>query len=159
MRAQSLAAVQTDPIRIQPARFRDVFSVYRLERRCFPLDSWPFLDVILALVFPRIIRLKAVAGEQVIGFVMGERERETGWIATFGVDPDFRGRGIGSELLCAVEKELDTETVRLCVRLSNETAIRLYKRLGYRPVDTWKRYYRGGEDALVMEKITAENLP
>lgn len=153
MEAHSLGTVRTDSIQILPARLRDFLAVYRLEKRCFPLDSWPFPDVILALLFPRIVRLKAVAGDRLIGFVMGERERGTGWIATFGVDPDYRRRGIGRELLRAVEAALDTETIRLCVRQSNDTAIRLYEQMGYRPVDTWRRYYRGGEDALVMEKV------
>jgi ribosomal-protein-alanine N-acetyltransferase len=156
MRADLLGTIQTGSIRIEPLRLGDVFSVFRLEKRCFPLDSWPFPDVVLALVFPRIIRLKAVAGEQLIGFVMGERERDTGWIATFGVDPDYRRRGIGTALLNAVEAELDMDSIRLCVRVSNEGAIRLYERAGYRPIDTWRRYYRGGEDALVMGKRTAE---
>jgi ribosomal-protein-alanine N-acetyltransferase len=105
------------------------------------------------MIFPRIIRLKAVAGDKLIGFVMGERERGTGWIATFGVDPDYRRRGIGTDLLDAVERQLGSDSVRLCVRVSNEPAIRLYERAGYRPVDTWRRYYRGGEDAQVMEKF------
>jgi ribosomal-protein-alanine N-acetyltransferase len=151
--AHSFGTLQTDTIRIQPLQFRDVFSVYRLERRCFPIDSWPFIDVTLAMIFPRIIRLKAVAGDKLIGFVMGERERGTGWIATFGVDPDYRRRGIGTDLLDAVERQLGSASVRLCVRVSNEPAIRLYERAGYRPVDTWRRYYRGGEDAQVMEKF------
>jgi ribosomal-protein-alanine N-acetyltransferase len=159
MHADSLVTVQTGSIQIQPLQIRDVFSVYRLEKRCFPIDSWPFFDVFLAVVFPRIIRLKAVAGERLIGFVMGERERGTGWIATFGVDPDFRRQGIGTELLGAVENLLDTDVIRLCVRVSNEAAIRLYERSGYVSVDTWKRYYRGGEDALVMEKYLAGERP
>ncbi|HUF40285.1 MAG TPA: GNAT family N-acetyltransferase [Anaerolineales bacterium] len=156
MATHSLATFHTDVVRIEPLRFRDVIAVYRLERRCFPLDFWPVLDVVLALVYPRIVRLKALAGERLIGFVMGEREWGAGWIASFGVDPDFRRRGIGSELLRAVEAELDTEVIRLCVRVSNTEAIRLYERFGYRPIETWGRYYRGGEDALVMEKYPAE---
>jgi nitroreductase len=43
--------------------------------------------------------------------------------------------------------------VRLCVRKSNAGAVDLYLREGYKPVDLWKSYYVGGEDALVMEKV------
>ena len=42
--------------------------------------------------------------------------------------------------------------MRLSVRKSNERAISLYERRGYVQVGQWPRYYRGGEDALIMEK-------
>jgi ribosomal protein S18 acetylase RimI-like enzyme len=42
--------------------------------------------------------------------------------------------------------------MRLTVRLSNEGAISLYEKEGYRSVDIWKKYYNDGEDGLVMEK-------
>jgi len=50
------------------------------------------------------------------------------------------------------EIALGTETVRLSVRASNHTAIRLYENTGYQVIDRWERYYTGGEDALVLEK-------
>ena len=37
--------------------------------------------------------------------------------------------------------------------ISNDAAIALYKKAGYRTVDLWKKYYSDGEDGLVMEKI------
>ena len=42
--------------------------------------------------------------------------------------------------------------IRLCVRRSNEAAKRLYLETGYYQIDVWPHYYRGGEDAIVMEK-------
>lgn len=148
------AAASLDRIEILPATLRDLFAIYRLEKRCFPLDSWPFADIIAALLLPRLVRFKAVDGDQVIGFVLGERDREMGWVATFGVDPAHRNRGVGTRLLEKIESSLATPKYRLCVRTSNESAIRLYRRRGYRTVDIWPAYYRGGEDALVMEKST-----
>ena len=152
MAADSYAAV-TDSVAIQPAKLRDLFPLHRLEKRCFPIDSWPMIDIVMALLMPRLVRLKVVWGGQVIGFVLGERERGVGWIATFGIDPDFRNRGIGTRLLLEAEQVLGTMSFRLCVRSSNEPAIHLYRRNGYQSVDVWRRYYKGGEDALVMEKI------
>ncbi len=43
--------------------------------------------------------------------------------------------------------------IRLSLRGSNDAALRLYQKAGYVRVDTWKRYYRDGEDAIVMEKV------
>lgn len=141
-----------DTILILPVQLRDVFALYRLEKRCFPIDSWPFMDIVLAVLLPRIVRLKAVAGNRIVGFVMGERIKGAGWVATFGVDPDYRMRGIGTRMLNALEQKLDMPSYKLCVRQSNTDAIRLYEKNGYIPVDTWSRYYKGGEDALIMQK-------
>ncbi len=156
MKVETYTGTGTGVEQILPVRFRDLFALYRLEKRCFPLDSWPLIDIFFAVLLPRLVRLKAVVDQRVVGFVMGDKEKGAGWVATFGVDPDFRQRGIGTRLLQAVERELDMPKYRLCVRKSNVSAIRLYEKNGYLPVDTWARYYKGGEDAVVMEKWRPE---
>jgi ribosomal-protein-alanine N-acetyltransferase len=40
----------------------------------------------------------------------------------------------------------------LTVRLSNRAALALYESEGYKTIDLWKKYYRDGEDAVVMQK-------
>ncbi len=141
-------------LRIEPATWRDFGAVQRLEKVCFPQDAWPFWDVFGALTLPNVIRLKALHGAQVVGFVAAdERPREhLAWIATIGVLPEYRRRGIGAALLSACERRLTVPRVRLCVRLSNTDAQRLYRNFGYQTVGQWRAYYRGGETALVMEK-------
>ena len=51
-----------------------------------------------------------------------------------GVDPDYRGRGIGSQLLeaaLAAARERGLERIELQVLESNQVAVRLYKRFGF----------------------------
>jgi ribosomal protein S18 acetylase RimI-like enzyme len=89
-----------------------------------------------------------------VGFIGGEREtaKRLGWITTLAVLPDYRRRGIAKALLAQAEDQLAMPRIRLSVRASNTGAIRLYKTSGYQQVDRWKKYYAGGEDALVFEK-------
>ena len=75
-----------------------------------------------------------------------------GWVATIAVDPRFRLRGIGRTLLHACEKELGVPRVRLTVRSSNQGAITMYEKEGYKTIDIWQAYYNDGESAIVMEK-------
>ena len=82
----------------------------------------------------------------------GAPEGGGGGIATIGVLPEYRGRGIGGVLLQACEGRLKMPRVRLNVRVSNLSAIHLYQRMGYRQVSIWPRYYQDGEDALILEK-------
>jgi ribosomal protein S18 acetylase RimI-like enzyme len=61
-----------------------------------------------------------------------------GEIESLSVLPEYRGRGVGTRLLEALERELDSDGVHdlvLGVLPGNAAAIRLYERRGYRP--TW----------------------
>jgi ribosomal-protein-alanine N-acetyltransferase len=139
---------------ISPASFLDLAALNKLERICFEKDAWPFLDLLAVLTFPDVIRLKAVEGGQMIGFVAGDPHPSDGysWIATIGVLPEYRRKGIGRQLLHACEEQLKTSVVKLSVRASNDGAIRLYEQEGYRRADVWQAYYNDGEAALIMEK-------
>lgn len=139
---------------IESASIRDLGQLRRLEQACFEKDAWPLLDLIALLTWPQIIRLKAVEDDEMIGFIAGDpRPAEgTAWIATVGVDPRHQRRGIAMELLQACEDKIELPRLKLTVRLSNDGAISLYMKAGYRSIDIWKNYYRDGEDALVMEK-------
>ncbi|MEZ0396437.1 MAG: GNAT family N-acetyltransferase [Anaerolineales bacterium] len=145
---------------ILPASLRDLPALRRLEQACFQQDAWPLLDLIAVLTWSGVVRLKAVEDEQMVGFVAGDLRpgETTAWIATIGVLPAYQRRGIGRALLRACEDQLQGQRIRLCVRTSNRPAIQMYLRAGYASVDTWRRYYKDGEDALVMEKVRPAGL-
>lgn len=140
---------------IQIASLRDLGALRRLEHACFEKDAWPLLDLIAVLTWPDVIKLKAVENGEMVGFAAGDPRPSQGasWIATVGVDPRYQRRGIGRALLRACEERTNLPRMKLTVRMSNEGAIALYEKEGYRSVDIWKKYYNDGEDGLVMEKI------
>jgi ribosomal-protein-alanine N-acetyltransferase len=142
-------------VEIRAASWRDFRPVQRLEKICFQKDAWPWIDILAALTFPETVRLVAESGGRTVGFVVGDRRqrKRMGWIATIGVHPDYRGQRIGTQLLEACERALDVPKVRLSLRPSNAPALHLYRRQGYSEIDRWPRYYSGGEDALIMEKL------
>jgi ribosomal-protein-alanine N-acetyltransferase len=139
----------------QTASIRDLPALRTFEKQVFPHDAWPLLDLIGLLTFPNIVRYKASLDGRMVGFVAGEIRlvSRTGWIATLGVHPEFRRQGIGEKLLEICEQELSQPRLRLTVRASNKGAINLYRVNGYIEVDRWRKYYKGGEDGVVMEKI------
>ncbi len=140
---------------IQVASLRDLAALRRLEHACFEKDAWPLLDLIAVLSWPDVVKLKAVEDGEMVGFVAGDPRPSEGanWIATIGVDPRYQRRGIGRALLRAAEERSKLPRVKLTVRMSNQPAISLYEKEGYRSVDIWKKYYNDGEDGLVMEKV------
>ncbi len=142
---------------IANATLFDVAAVYRLERLCFgEADAYDWLTLIGMFLTPGMIRLKALRDSKIVGFLASEIEMNTriGWVITVGVLPEYWGRGVGSALLHEVEQKLRTRTrrIQLTVRRTNARAIALYERTGYKWINTFRGYYRDGEDGLVMEK-------
>ncbi len=146
---------------IEQASLNDLAGMRVIEQVCFPLDAWPLLELIGALTLPGLVRLKAVAGSKMVGFVGGSAKhwKQEGWITTLGVLPEYRRLGIATTLLDECEATLGMPTIRLTVRKSNLGAQRLYHLRGYAPVETWQGYYDGGEDALVLEKKISTASP
>jgi ribosomal protein S18 acetylase RimI-like enzyme len=152
---QVLSAAPGSAAIIEPATWRDLNSLRRLEQACFPQDAWPLWDLIGVLTFSNVVRLKATRGETMAGFIAADvrRVERVAWIATLGVLPEYRHQGIGMELLNACEERLEVPAIRLSVRASNQPALRLYTRAGYQHYTIWPKYYGDGEDGLVLEKI------
>jgi N-alpha-acetyltransferase 10/11 len=139
---------------IKPASWIDLFAVQEIERICFQEDAWPLIELMGALTWPGVVRLKAANGHQMAAFIAGDvrRSEQTGWILTVGVLPAFRRLGLASQLMQACEQHMQMPQVKLSVRRSNQPAIQLYQKLGYDEVDVWKNYYHNGEDGIVMAK-------
>jgi len=108
----------------------------------------------------------AEAGGRIVGYVMPRVEyglsklrtsmRRLGHIVSIAVRRGFRRRGIATALMLASMESLKSEygvrEVYLEVRVSNEPAINLYRKLGFVIVERLHRYYLDGEDAYVMAK-------
>ena len=140
---------------ITPANLLDLNALRHVEKICFPQDAWPLFDLIAVLTFPNVVRLKATINGQMVGFIAGDPHQgeQIGWIATVGVLPEDRGKGIGQALIEDCEKRMSLPKVRLSVRMDNKEAIALYERLGYSRINIWQHYYNDGGSAIVMEKL------
>jgi [ribosomal protein S18]-alanine N-acetyltransferase len=92
---------------------------------------------------------------KVVGYVVGYRSAENeGHIFSVGVREEYRGRGIGTELIhmiCGIFVANGLKYARLEVRNSNKKAQKLYRSIGFVPCWTEKKYYTDGEDGMVMK--------
>jgi ribosomal-protein-alanine N-acetyltransferase len=85
--------------------------------------------------------------------VLGWRADDEAEILTLAVEKDARGQGIGRALVVALLEQLRSDGARhvsLEVRRSNAAALGLYTSLGFTAARVRARYYRDGEDALVL---------
>lgn len=89
--------------------------------------------------------------EKIIGFIIIEKTFEILSVLHIYISPEFRRRGLASELIKFISKENDIEKVILEVRTDNNAAIALYREHGFQIIHTRKKYYDNA-DAYVMEK-------
>jgi ribosomal-protein-alanine N-acetyltransferase len=133
----------------------DLRALHRLERVIFPLDAYPYTDLLLLFLWPTIVNLKVTAPDgSLAGIVSGIRALapDRAWIITIGTAPAHQRRGLGAFMLHTMEQRIGRRHMRLTVRASNDPAIQLYERTGYEMLRRKRGYYRDGEDGLVMEK-------
>ncbi len=127
-----------------------------LEKLCF---SVPWTKEMLLRQMPDAMHclLTAQEGERVLGYVGMMHVLDEGYISNVAVAPTARRRGIGDRLIAALLRrcgELGLAFVTLEVRESNDPAISLYEKHGFRRVGLRKDYYeQPKENAILMTKF------
>ena len=133
----------------------DIVQIMPLERELFGHEAWLERSMLSELDNPNTYYI-GIFEPELIGYAGLSSVPATfsADIQTIGISPAKQGKGLGRELmerLLAKSKALGAEEVFLEVRADNESAIHLYKSLGFEQIDVRKRYYQpSGTDALVM---------
>jgi ribosomal-protein-alanine N-acetyltransferase len=86
---------------------------------------------------------------EIRGYIAFSKILDEVHIENIAVEPEWRGKGIGSYLLKFVIEKNKNCDFYLEVRPSNSPAISLYKKFGFFEVGRRKKYY-GDEDAIMM---------
>jgi ribosomal-protein-alanine N-acetyltransferase len=142
---------------LRPLGYADLPQVIAIERRAFP-TPWSLAMFVLELSKPSGICLAATRGERIVGYMICSRYDTVWHVMNVAVDPDERRQGIASALLAELYERVRDPLARytLEVRRSNQAAIELYERDGFRAAGLRRRYYQdNGEDALIMWRTPA----
>lgn len=140
-------------IAIRAMQAEDADEVAAIESRTFsqPWSKQGFLD---SLALEHAVFLVAEEDNRVLGYIGMYVSLDEGEITNVAVDSDARCRGIGAMLVEAMKKEARLRGVTqivLEVRVSNESAIRLYERNGFVNQGIRKGFYdMPKEDAYIM---------
>jgi [ribosomal protein S18]-alanine N-acetyltransferase len=135
----------------------DFDTLYEIDRACYPAEiaysKRELRDYLRILGAECVV---AEAANAIAGFCISAYQNKRGYIVTIDVLEQFRRAGIGSALLCEVERRLAANGVRevgLETATDNESAIAFWRKHGYRSLGTRKGYYPGGRDAFAMSKV------
>jgi len=132
--------------------YADLPHVIAIERRSFP-TPWSLAMFVLELSKASGICLAALEGDKLVGYCVCSRYDTVWHLMNIAVEPERRREGIAGALLRRLFDEADKpgEQYTLEVRPSNEGAIALYERFGFKRAGLRKGYYHDNkEDALIM---------
>jgi len=105
---------------------------------------------------PDSIMVARDSGE-VAGYCFSERNDGLIWLAWFGIHPGYRGRGIGGDLLQALDHrtlKAGSHKVWCDCRTNNAESKSVLLRHGFLPLCTAKNHWHG-QDFILWEKVLA----
>ena len=151
--ARGKRAASPPAIKIREMRPRDVPQVVAIENAT-SATPWTRAMFMSELGRPGTLDLVAAAVGDVLAYVMVSRYADVWHILNLCVRESQRGRGLGGRMLDELFVRADRRAhlgFTLEVRVSNATAIRLYRRKGFLEHGVRPGYYSdNGEDAIIM---------
>jgi len=140
----------------------DVDGVCLIEERVFP-SPWSRQSFVEEMHNDLAVYIVAESQGRIAGYIGAWHVLDEGHITNLAVDTHWRRQGLGRRLLETMETLLrkeGIERITLEVRVSNDSALSLYRRQGYRERGLRKRYYQdNGEDAYIMWKHMKGETP
>lgn len=138
---------------IRPMGKEDIFQVIAIEKQTFS-EPWSRDGFLQTMEKDENIYLVWDWDGDVIGYCGLWGVLEEGQITNVAVGDSYRRKGIGTSLLkhlIAAGREAGLTAFTLEVRESNESAIRLYEKLGFQKAGIRKKFYRQPEEnAFIM---------
>jgi [ribosomal protein S18]-alanine N-acetyltransferase len=143
----------------------DLQSVMQINRVCLPENYTDFFFMDLHQRFPETF-IVAEENGAIAGYIMCRIEVglsnygfgglvKKGHVVSIAVLPQHRRKGIAQSVINKALEGMQYYKAKQCfleVRVTNDVAISLYKKLGFEITRTLNGYYSDGEDAYVMTK-------
>ncbi len=137
---------------VEPLSKSDLDAIFLIEQASYP-DPWDREMLSSAWTQPYYGGIKFVSDGEICGYLIALTVPPEVEILNISVAPNFRRQGIARKMMTRTLEDGRRQgcvQVYLEVRASNTPAIKLYESLGFTVIYTRQKYYRDGEEGLVM---------
>lgn len=114
----------------------DQQAVVALWQSCGLLRPWndPVVDILRKQSVGADLFIVGLDNNTIVAVLMGGYDGHRGWMNYLAVDPAVQGKGLGGQIVHALEKRLlaiGCPKINLQIRTDNEKVINFYKSCGY----------------------------
>ncbi|ABB44479.1 SSU ribosomal protein S18P alanine acetyltransferase [Sulfurimonas denitrificans DSM 1251] len=141
-------------MKIRKAELSDSSELFALEQKLFLSKNYPLSRGSFCYHIKNNMLFVAEIDNIIAGYILVLIKRKNAKLYSIGVKEEFRGRKIAQKLLEFSIKKLSSigfDSLLLEVRVDNEVAINLYKKIGFSIKKNLNEFYLDGCDAYLME--------
>jgi ribosomal-protein-alanine N-acetyltransferase len=102
---------------------------------------------------PKTLASLLIIDERVLGYFVATHSPDSADLLNICIHPEHQHQGLGTQLFDYLTQQLQTlnlNTIFIEVRASNESTLSFYQKLGFKVIDSRKKYYSNGEDAKIL---------
>jgi len=148
-----------DQFQIRFMTLEDLPRILELEKEIYP-SPWPEESFYYEIEARESYVLEVKESRAIVGYLCGIRVFDEYMVNNIALKPDYQGYGLATLLISKVlmrQYRLGCQNCFLEVRVTNDKAIKLYDRIGFKTINVRKNYYSNPvEDAFVMRCILKE---
>ena len=130
----------------------DAKNLFALENRVFLADDFPLSLASFYYHIKNNLLFLSLDGEKIVGYILWLKRKNYYRLYSLCVDTESQGMGIAQKLLEYSFENLSLQNYSLEVKITNEKAIKLYEKNGFKKVKILKNYYPNGIDGYLMRR-------
>jgi len=141
---------------VRQVRINELHIIYELEKSAFTPMNYPlfvlrqFYDLL-----PELFLVAVDKTDSILGYTLGgiNLDNNQAWILSLAINQNYQGQGIGYSLSQKLIEKIHNKGMKnifLTVHPENNSAIMLYKKLGFQGHEKTMDYYGDGKPRLVM---------
>ena len=132
----------------------NLLEIEKISHERFGNESWTEAQFESSFALSSSVFLVAFEGEKVVSFLIGQDTVDSINILLLATKTEFENKGVASQLIDKLAKKFKGKKLWLEVKEGNSRAICFYQKNKFKPVYTRKKYYKDGQDAIILERET-----
>ena len=141
-----------DEFNIRLGSLADLNSIFNIEKTAFLIDSWSMKMIKLEFFKDSLSKSYVLElNGKIVGYAFITIIKFEIHLNRIAIDPNHQQKGFGLQLLKKIlEENSKNKSVFLELKYSNISALKLYRKVGFKKYNIRKKYYSNNDDASLM---------